>query len=171
MKRGEGSPAARRPGGEPPTAGDGWGVSVQRLGGWERAAGRRVSSLASAHWRRRAIPVPDFLHSFHSPISLFLFLLLTKPTHETNMPARCPSSSSGPAAHSTGARIEKESALPCRAVGRKSNDALFNLLGFDKLTSVIWGGPAVSSGIIQYGSPWQRTVLSLTKNTLFFDRD
>ena len=55
MKRGEGSPAARRPGGEPPTAGDGWGVSFRRLGGWERAAGRRVSSLASAHWRRCAI--------------------------------------------------------------------------------------------------------------------
>jgi hypothetical protein len=60
MKRGEGSPAARRPGGEPPTAGDGWCVSFRRLGGWERAAGRRVSSLASAHWRRRAIPAPDF---------------------------------------------------------------------------------------------------------------
>ena len=47
MKRGEGSPAARRPGGEPPTAGDGWGVSGRRLGGWERAAGRRVSSQIS----------------------------------------------------------------------------------------------------------------------------
>ena len=75
MKRGEGSPAARRPGGEPPTAGDGWGVSVQRLGGCERAAGRRVSSLASAHWRRCAIsarflaqfPFPDFCDFYSAP--------------------------------------------------------------------------------------------------------
>ena len=75
MKRGEGSPAARRPGGEPPTAGDGWGVSFRRLGGWERAAGRRVSSLASAHWRRSAIsarilaqfPFPDFCDFYSAP--------------------------------------------------------------------------------------------------------
>ena len=75
MKRGEGSPAARRPGGEPPTAGDGWGVSFRRLGGCERAAGRRVSSLASAHWRRCAIsarflaqfPFPDFCDFYSAP--------------------------------------------------------------------------------------------------------
>ena len=69
MKRGEGSPAARRPGGEPPTAGDGWGVSFQRLGGCERAAGRRVSSLASAHWRRCAISA-RFLAQF--PLNAYI---------------------------------------------------------------------------------------------------
>ena len=50
--------------------------------GWVAVRGQQA--VASAHWRRltgAAAPfLHDFLHSFHSPISVIFILLLTKPT-------------------------------------------------------------------------------------------